>query len=692
MSKPDNIVKLLIVDPSLEDAEQIISILRNGGLAVRPCRAASLDEIDKLLAEQPLDMLLAKLGLPELSVSNLVDAVARRGKDLPVLVYGPELDPRNELAALQAGAAAVVRQGLAEHLQLTVKRELANVQARRAVRRLEASLRESEKRCNALLASSRDAIAYVHEGMHVYANPAYLELLGFDDAEDVEGLSILDVVDGRHAEELKAILRQIRKGEKPPKSIEVRAQTMTGGQFDATMEFSEASVEGEPCTQIILRQKLADAALASELEELRNRDLVTGLYNRTFLVNELENAVTEALDGRQNQCLVFVEIDNLDKLLGTIGIGHTDLLIGDVAALLRDYAGEQAIAARYAEHSFCLLYRALDHDAAPAVVEDLLKRFEEHIFEVGKHSLNLTVSAALVLIGEKSGSPQEVLDHGLTTCRSAAEEGGNRMHVYDPAARDKAEAAKDAHWLHLIKDALAKDGFVLFSQPIISLHGAEGDYFEILLRMQGPKGEISPAHFMPVAERHHLLGAIDRWVIAKTIRMLAEREKTGNRATCFVKISPQSLEDGTLVPWLAQQLKQHRLRGDALVFEMPESKVVTSMKPVRHFQKGIEQLHCAFAIEQFGSGLNSFQTLKHVNAAYVKIDRSFMKELSRNVDNQHKVKEICEQAHALGKLTVAEHVEDAASMSLLFGWGVNFVQGNFLQEPEKIMQYDSPRG
>ena len=128
--------------------------------------------------------------------------------------------------------------------------------------------------------------------------------------------------------------------------------------------------------------------------------------------------------------------------------------------------------------------------------------------------------------------------------------------------------------------------------------------------------------------------------------------------------------------------------SEKLVFLMPESKVSTNLNPVKQFTKGLAQLHCGFAVQQFGSGLNSFQLLKHVDLDYIKIDRTFMTDFAKTRENQLKVKEICEQAHAQSKLTIAEFVEDAASMSILFTLGVNFVQGNFLQEPEKVMSYD----
>jgi diguanylate cyclase (GGDEF)-like protein/PAS domain S-box-containing protein len=525
--------------------------------------------------------------------------------------------------------------------------------------------------------------------MHVRANKAYLEIFGFEEFEDIEGMSILVLIAPDDAEDFKALLKKLSKGEKPPQKLNLKAQRADGSTFDATLEFAEASYEGEPCQQIIFRQQTMSAELAKELDVLRSKDLVTDLYNRQYCLGELERMVGDAAKGRNDQALLLVEPDNFKALLDTVGLGNADLLLGDMANLMRRHLKDADIAGRFGEHAFGVLVSGRKADEVRQLGETLRHAFEERIFEVGKQSVNANVSIGGTLIGEKNANAQAVLTQASTALRTAQTEGGNRVNVFDPGAKDKADEEKNRHWLTLVKDALANNGFVLFYQPIISLHGAEGEFYEILLRMNGPKGEIGPAFFMPIAEQHGLLSHIDRWVIGTAIKALAEREKAGHKTTFFVKLTPQSLDDQTLLPWIAQQLKNARLRGDALVFEMPESKVVTSLKPARAFVTGLKQIHCGFALEQFGSGLNSFQLLKHVDANYLKLDRNFMAELPRNKEHQEKIKELCDQAHHAGKLTVAEFVEDAASMSILFSCGVNFVQGNFLQEPEKVMAYET---
>jgi multidomain signaling protein FimX len=688
MAKQDHVVKLLLIEDSVDDAEQLISLLRNGGIPVRPTRADSAEVLAAQIESQTPDLIVANPDAKALNLSDVAATVGESGKDIPIIAVVRQPDESDILAAFADGARALALRNHAEHVQSIVRREFESLNMRRGVRRLESALRETERRCDALLDSSRDPIAYVHEGMHVRANRAYLEMFGYETFEEIESMSILDMIATDDADDFKTLLKKLSKGEKPPQRLNLTAQRADGSTFDAVMEFAEANFEGEPCQQISFRIQSDKADLARELDELRSKDLVTELFSRKHGLDELGVAVSAAAGGAHDRALLIVEPDNYKRLLDTVGIGNADILLGDMAGVLRGHLQDVDVPVRLSEHTFAVISNGRGIDALRQLSEALRKSFEDHIFEVGAQSISVNVCVGGVLIGEKNAIVQTVLAQAGEALRAAQGEGGNRVNIVDPAAQDKARDEENRHWLSLVRDAIDNDKFTLFYQPIISLHGAEGEYYEILLRMRGPKGDISPNFFMPVAERHGLLPAIDRCVIRDSIKALSERERSGHRTTFFLKLTPQSLEDQTLVPWIAQQLKSARVRGDAVVFEVPEPKVVTNLKPARAFVSGLKQIHCGFALEQFGSGLNSFQLLKHVDANYLKIDRNFMVELPKNKENQDKVREICDLAQRSNKLTVAEFVEDAASMSILFSCGVNFVQGNFLQEPEKVMAYE----
>lgn len=682
MPKIDSAIRLLLLEETAEDAEQLVNQFRNHGVMVRPQHVTQPEQVAEALDKQEVDLVLVAYPDFAAALSRIGEIVDHSARDCAIIAVLEKVDNATVLELARERVANFLLRDEPTHFLFVVQKEIAALRERRQVRRAEVALKESERRSDALLDSSRDPIAFVHEGMHVRANRAYLDMFGFEDIEALEGTSILDLIAPDAAEQFKGLLKKLSKGEKPPERLEIKAKQADGNLFDAVMEFAEATFEGETCQQITFRQQQKGAAPPSDT------DLITGLYNRPYFLKALDQAVAEAASGRNDMTLLYIEPDAFRLALETVGIGNADILMADMAELVRKHQSGDDVLARFSDHSLMLLVKGASHDQALKRAHALRKSFEERIFEAGGKSLSLPVSVGVVMMGERNANTDSLLASAAKVLKKAHDEGGNQVCAFDPSAQDKANLAAEQQRLAQVKAAIDQDHFVLFFQPIISLQGAEGEYYEILLRMNGPEGEILPGDFLPVAEKHGLLPAIDRWVVAHVIKTVAEREKAGMPTTFFLKITIPSLEDPALLPWIAHHLKTMRVPGQRLVFEMPESKVTTNLRPVRDFLKGLSQLHCGFAVQQFGSGLNSSQLLKHIDAQYLKIDRSFMAELPKNAENQAKVKEICALAQSHQKMTIAEFVEDAASMSMLFSFGVDFVQGNFLQEPEKVMAYE----
>ncbi len=689
MAQQDAVIRLLLVEDQLEDAEQLISILRNGGMAVRPQRPESAAELDSLLASQSIDMVLAGLDTKYIGFGHVAKRIESTGKDIPVLASSSVLDEATVLRAIAEGARDVALRTRPEHVQFVVRNEFQSLLARRGLRHLEASLRETERRCDALISSSRDPIAYVHEGMHIRANEAYLEMFGFEGFDEIEGLSVLDLIAPANADAFKQLLKKISKGESPPRQLEIGAQRSDGSKFDAVMEFTQATYEGEHCLQIVFRQQTVDAEMVKELDTLRQRDPVTGLFNRQHFMTEVEAAVAAAADGKGTQSLLLVEPDNYDARLDEIGLALADELLKQIAKRLSsELEGEPAVA-RFSDHTFAVLCHDHDHKQTQAQAERIRAAFDGHVLDLGTQSLALTVSIGGVQIGEKIASVPQVLGKSNQCLQSAGGVGGNRIEIFDPAARDRAEEERIEAWVARIREALDGGQFVLNFQPMISLTGDPGENYEVFVRMKAPSGEIvAPDQFMPIAEEHGLLTDIDRWVVGRTIELLAERRKAGRITTMYVKLAPASLLEGDLHNFIGTQLQAHAVPGEQLVLQLPESKIYAHLRPLQAFQKIVGAFGCRLCLEQFGISLNSFQMLTHFDPAILKIDRSFIIDLAKNVDNQKKVRDFVEEARRRDKITIAEFVSDAASMTVLFSIGVDLVQGNFLAAPGPAMNYE----
>lgn len=684
----DTALRLLIVDDSVEAAEAIVSGLRNSGIAVRPSRPENEGELTSMIGQHPPDLVLAAREARIVPITKVMQAVDATGKDLPVLMLIDSIDDTRLLEMFTLGARGVILRGHADHIQSRVRREWADLEARRSLRRLEAQVRETERRCDALIESSREPIAYIHEGMHIRANSAYLEIFGFESFDEIEGMSLLDLIAPSQVDGFKQLLKQIGKGEAPPRH-ETEARALDGSNFPAVMEFTQATYEGETCLQVVLRRQEIDPELAREVEELRQRDQVTGLLNRATFLRALEDAVSDAAQNATHHGLLLIEPDHFNRLLQDIGLDAADSLIAAMAQRLRAALGPDDVAARFGEHQFAVLTRNSDHRRSIGLSEAVRTAFADNVLETADRSLSTTVSIGGVLIGEKIASVTAVLGKASQCVQSASGVGGNRIDLFDPGAADRAEEERVEAWVTRIRDALDADRFVMDYQPLIGLHGEPIEMYEAYLRLRGEHGElVPPLTFLQIAEEHGLLWEIDRWVVGRAIAVIGERQRAGKQTTMLVKITQASLQDTSLQLFIQEQLAKHGSDGRMLVLQLPESKVFTHLRAAQEFQAKVAQYGVRVGLEQFGVGLNSFQLLSHFDAALLKIDRSFMEDLTANPDHQQRVREIAEKARELGKVTIAEFVQDAGSMSILFGAGIDYAQGNFLAPPAPTMDYE----
>ena len=686
----DTALRLVLIDDQANEAEAIVSSLRNAGIAVRPLRAESLDELASQLAQQPVDMVLAEHASTLMPFNEVAAVVIGCGRDVPLLAV---LDGITDeiLDSVQAqGAQAVALRGRPQQFLKNVRTEWHDLDARRSQRALEAQMRETERRCDALIDSSREPIAYIHEGMHIRANQAYLDMFGYETFEDIEGMSLLDLVSAADVTEFKALLKRLSKGEPPPPRHELTAHDIEGNDFPAVMEFTAAQYEGEACQQVIFRRQAQDAdpELARQVEELKQRDAGTGLLNRPTFLGLLDAAVAEAASQAAQHGLLLIEPDHYAQLLQVIGLDAADELMAAMGQRLDRVAGG-AITGRFGEHQLALLVRGSDHVATNALAERIRDAFAGHVLEVGDSSLNVTVSIGGVQIGEKIASTSQVLAKASQGVVAAIGVGGNRVELFDPGALDRAELERIEAWVARIKAALQGDDFHLDFQPVIALAGDGSEMYEMFLRLHGSDGEpVETSSYLQIAEEHGLLGGIDRWSIARAIELAGERLRTGKRTSLLLSLSQEALQDAAMAGFIAERLSSAGVPGELLVLAVPEAKVFTNVRAAQDFVGAMAGVGVRIALERFGAGLNSMQLLTHFEPAFLKIDPQFMADLAKSADSQRQVREIASQAHGRGIRTIADRVQDATSMTLLFSAGVDYVQGDFLAPAGPGMNHD----
>ena len=687
MTKKAETIKLLILHESPDDAEQLMNLIRNSGRATRGQMIESSDSLAQALGAGSWDLMLLRPEANDMFAMECLKEVKKQSKDIPSILLVDEHDPEEVVEGLREGYEDVVLKDDLERLILVIQRELRNLGDRRARRSAELHLKDAEKRCAVLLDSSRDAITYVTDGMHTYANEAYLELFGYDDAEDLEGMPIMDMVASKDHEEFKQFLRAYSAGESDSNEFLCHGLCTDGTEIQARMIFSNATYDSEPCTQIMIRTNQADAELQERLKEISSQDLLTGLYNRSHFTQELDNTLQWAVTHSKTAVLAYIQLDNFASVQSDIGLAGADMVLSDVATLIRELMPEGTILARFGDEIFSALIKDKSLDDGRALGEKVRAAVEDHLSEVQERTVQVTASIGITLISENTDDGEEIVTRAHQASEQVREENplGNGVSVFDPASVQKIDPSDTGA---IVQDAIDKGLFKLLFQPVIDLRGGSGELYEAFLRMVDEEGnQVSPNDFLGAASQQELSEKIDRWVILQSIKLLSDHRANGHNTKLIINITGESLKDQTLLPWLSVALKASRMPSDAIVFQFSESDATTYLKQAKDFTRGLKELHCKVSISRFGCALNPFNTLKHLEVDYLKVDGSFMKDIASD-ESREALKEMVAAAHAQGKLTIAPFVESAAILSTLWQIGVNYIQGYYLQAPAEQMNYD----
>lgn len=675
-------IRLLILEDSQNEAERLVSLFRNAGQATRVHRLTSSDDLAEAL-KQTWDLLINAPQSENLDPSEAISAIRRQAKDIPILQLTAGNDAEAITEALMLGAQDALPQGEDEWLLLVANRELANLEERRARRSAEVALREAEKRCQLLLDSSVDAIAYVHDGMHIYANRAYLELFGYEDVEDLEGMPMIDLISGTDQSRFKTFLKNYQ-------SMEGSAELACGGvradgdTLKTRMHFSPAAYDGEPCIQVVIRAE-NDSAELQKLREISSQDPVTGLLNRNSFLEVLDTAVERAVNASQPASLAYIRVDRFAALQADIGLTDSDLLLNQLATLLRGHFPGEAQLARFADDVFAVLQPGVIPQQAEPELRKLLTKVEGQLLDVGGRTVQTTLSIGVAGLDEKTAKAQDAIERAHRCADELSD--GNALKLYNPAD-ELAAAANRGDIVAMLKQALESNSFRLLFQPIISLRGDSFEHYEVLLRLLDPQGvEVPPNEFLSTAADAGLAAKIDRWVILNSIKLLAEHRAKGHRTRLFLHLSAASIQDPSLLPWLGVVLKASRLPGDSLAFEFGEADAVAYLKPAKALAQGLNGLGCRTALAQFGCVLNPFNTLKHLDAEFIKVDGSYTQDLTRQ-ENQEALKALLAELHEQQKQSIVPFVESATVLATLWQAGVSYIQGHYLQGPSQSMDYD----
>ncbi|MEZ5493570.1 MAG: EAL domain-containing protein [Pseudomonadales bacterium] len=698
MSKSET-TRLLIINDNASEVERLLSMLRNSGHTMRSQHVPSIEGLEKLLGDQAWDLLLAVDAAKSCNPKDALRAIKKLDKDIPA-IFLTETDPDEFAMALidglKAGARDVVILDDDQHLLMVMTRELGNLQERRERRTADRKLLASEKRCQQLLDSSRDAIAYVEDGMFLYANQSFAERFGYQETDDIISIPVIDIIAATDQEKYKSFMKAFKFSEDDKQELALTGTRADGSAFNIDIAVTHAVYENDPCTQLLVAAQIGldSAAVAAEIKKASNLDPLTGIYNRVYMNSALDQAVHNASEKDKFSSLHIISIDLYDEMRTSLGASARDSATKDLADFIKNALGGNGTLGRIADGEFAWLTSGTDEDQQTQQAKSLCQKIAAHICQAGGKTTQVTVSIGICPITEKITNPDQVLDRAHIACeevRSAGKNGTGNDARYFIAKLGDADAEKDDSLItEVIENTLRKDGFTLKYQPFISLQGDTTEHYEALLHMapdEDGKTIDNKEMFRVLGSNNELGKKIDRWATINAAKALAAHHGAGHDTNLLINISAATLRDESFPAWLKVALSTANIPAKSLMLQFSETDAANYLTHAKTFCDAMSDLNIRCSIKHFGCSLDPFKTLAHLNVEMVKIDGSFANDIQHKNEKTDTLKELITKLNETRKTSIVPYVEQASLMATLWQSGAHFIQGNYVQAPREKMDY-----
>jgi diguanylate cyclase (GGDEF)-like protein/PAS domain S-box-containing protein len=561
----------------------------------------------------------------------------------------------------------------------------------------EIALSIEKERAEVTLSSITDTVVTVDvEERIVYINPAGEKLLGrnseefhgkpfrkvFNIVEESSGFSVEDplhecFVTGSiiHLSEQSSLIVH----DTSPVSIEASIAPMR-------------SVSGDLMGAVIVIQDVSHTRLLTkQLSYHASHDLLTGLYNRRKFEEHLDDVLLHVGEENRQHSLLYLDLDNFKIVNDSCGHVAGDELLKQLPPLFNEVLRSGDVVARLGGDEFGVILENCGVSKAAIIADKLRQTIKDYRFVWDDRIFEIGVSVGVIGIDAENSEISQILSAADMACYAAKDSGRNRVHVYESSDKAMTERYGQMHWTAKISKALEENRFKLYQQPIVGVIDNDRKHIEILLRMiDENENIIPPGAFMPAAERYGLMPVIDRWVIHETFKYMAKYNNPApfreTDRVLAVNLSGDSINDSTLLDFILEEKTACNISLKNLCFEITETVAISNLSKATTFINELKAYGCKFALDDFGSGLSSFAYLKTLPVNYLKIDGAFVKDICNDVIDRAMVESIQQVGKVMQLDTIAEHVEDEATLLVLKEIGIDFVQGYYLGRPEAVRE------
>jgi len=675
-------VPLIVLSGREDDVELVNRSLRDGGHPVRCHWVAKVDALAGAIDSHSPELLCFFPDSLPAPIREIAKIKQQAAGAVPLVVVSKEAQEADIAEALLAGAQDLVSLGQTERLRSVAERELRAFRLERALNETLFSANQYKKQLKAFMAGSVDAIAHVQEGILVDANQAWADLLGQPNAEGMLGTPLMDMFDTSSQAALKGALVACGRGQWSGEAIRLVAITAAGGKLPLDVHLDATQVDGDPAVKLSVARQRVEAREPEEIiEQAVHKDPATGFYHRRRFLEVL----TDRLDGggsRGVRALAYIRPDKFREIEEQIGpLASEDVLV-QIAEQLRELTQPHDLYGRFGGQVFTLYLERGTLRDVEAWAQNALARIAGRIFESAHNTLSVTCTIGLAEVGPATERLDALIAQARRSAQTGRGDGGNRVVLQQTSDESTRVQRFDEIWVQQIKTALMENRFRLAHLPVASLSGEQLSMFDTVLRMIDAQGdEVSAAEFMPAAFRNRLMRAIDRWVIGASLAFC-----TKTPLDCvFIKLSAESIIDKTLIEWLSKAAASSGVTAKQLCFQVSEENATQYLTQTQALAEQLRKLGHLFAIENFGVGRDSGRILAQTPMDFLKIDGSLMQTIATDAVLQERVRVYVHAASNRKIPVIAERVEDANTMAVLFQLGVAYMQGHYVHEPEVVL-------
>ncbi len=553
---------------------------------------------------------------------------------------------------------------------------------------------EKEQRYRAVVAQASEGIFLIDADSKRFleSNAALQNLLGYT-AQEVLELTLYDAI-AAQPESINQDVQHIYT-QKNHFTGEWRCLCKNNSLVDVEVSANLISYEERDALCIVVRditqRKRAEQALRESEKRLSwqaSHDPLTQLVNRREFEQQIEQVVASAKTSDHQHALCYLDLDQFKIVNDTCGHGAGDQLLRQVSALFETGLRKTDILARLGGDEFGILLYQCPLEQAQQIANILREEVQQFRFRWQNKTFSISVSIGLVVIDADTQSLASVLSAADAACYAAKNKGRNRVHIYQRNDRELAQQRGEMQWVSQIPKALEENRFRLYYQSIepITQTQTKAEHCEVLLRLEDESKIVSPMAFIPAAERYNLMHLIDRWVISRLFAYLGQHYQDLQEYPRMyaVNLSGDSINDEQFVNFVQEQFALHCIPPTIICFEITETVAITNLAKAAQFISQLKNIGCRFALDDFGSGMSSFAYLKNLPVDYLKIDGVFIKDIVKDEIAASMVEAIARIASVMKIQTIAEFVENEATLSKLKSLGVDYAQGYGIAKPRPL--------